>query len=81
MPRQSEEHLARPNSTCGANLSDDGLGIIARNESWYMQSENSIRVYERHTMPASPSVSILIKVSLGSIQMCLKMSFLSRVCM
>jgi len=43
MTRQSENDLATRYNACDANLSG-GLGIIARNESWYMQSENQIRV-------------------------------------
>jgi hypothetical protein len=46
-----------------------------------MQSENLMRVYERHTMPALTSVSILDEASLGGILMCPKSSFLSQVCM
>jgi hypothetical protein len=80
MPRQSGNDLAARYKACDAN-SSDGLGIIARKESWYMQSENLMRVYERHTMPALTSVSILDEASLGGILMCPKSSFLSQVCM
>lgn len=43
MTRQSGCDLATRYKACDANLSGR-LGIIARIESWYMQSENQIRV-------------------------------------
>lgn len=80
MTRQSGCDLAARYKVCGANLSGR-LGVIAINESWYMQSENQYECYECHTMPASPSAPILDEANLGGIQMCLKCSFLPQICM
>lgn len=80
MTRQSGNDVATRYKACGANLSG-GLSIIARNESWYMQSENRYECYECHTMSALPSLLVFDEANLGGIQMCLKSSFLPQVCM